>query len=128
MRKHFAISPWEHPGADYSPAPQAETQLEVGWKKRRFWLKMRDGVIFFREPSLVPLYAVPKRFDFEASDQEQLIASWKREVEGGNYGSFFTRNALDAPLLAAGRKERSGVATGGSVGSTIECGSSTRRA
>ena len=41
--------------------------------------------------------------------------------------NIFTRNALDAPLLAAGRKERSGVATGGSFLCPIRYGSSTWR-
>lgn len=90
MKNHFAIAPWEYPGADFDPAPHAQTRLDIGGKKRTLWLKMRDGIIFFREPSLAPVYAIPKRFDQElASDPEKLVFEWQREVLRDNYGAYF---------------------------------------
>lgn len=90
MKNHFAIAPWEYPGADFDPAPHAQTRLDIGGKKRTLWLKMREGVIFFREPTLAPVYAVPKRFDQElAGDPEKLVFEWQREAKGDNYGAYF---------------------------------------
>jgi len=90
MKNHFAIAPWEFPGADFDPAPHAQTRADIGGKKRTLWLKMHGGVIFFREPSLAPVYAIPTRFDKElAGDPEKLVFEWQHEVGRDNYGSYF---------------------------------------
>lgn len=95
MQPFFAISPWEYPGIDFESTPQAVTRLEIGGKKRNFWLKMRDGVLFFREPTLVPLFAIPKLFDQNvAHDPERLVEVWKEEIERQNYGAFLISHRL----------------------------------
>ncbi|RYX85041.1 hypothetical protein EON83_07280 [bacterium] len=102
MSSIFAIAPWEFPGVDFNPLPQATTTLEVGGKKRVFWLKMRDGIIFFREKNRAPLFAVPHLFAPElANDPDRLIDAWKGEMARDNYGAFCISHRKWARTAAA---------------------------
>lgn len=85
--KEFAILPWEHVGASFAPQAHAQTRLEIGYKKRTFLLKMREGIIYFKEPTLANIYAIPKIFTPTlADDPKELIEAWTREVREENYG------------------------------------------
>ncbi|BCM89698.1 hypothetical protein IAD21_01545 [Abditibacteriota bacterium] len=99
----FAIAPWEYPGADFDSNSHATSRLEIGGKKRTFWLKMREGIIFFRESTRIPVFAIPKLFcsDLE-HDVDRLIYEWKCEVESDNYGAFIIshRNWPRTPVSA----------------------------
>lgn len=91
----FAISPWEYPGAHFDSSPHAITWLEIGGKKRTFWLKMRDGIIFFREATRVPVLAIPKLFAQDlAPDADRLVYEWKREISLDNYGPLIVSHRL----------------------------------
>ena len=48
---------------------------------------MREGVIYFTEPKRAPVWAITRVFERHLSGEE-LIESWKIEIERGNYGRF----------------------------------------
>ena len=87
MNTHFSIPPWEFRGSNHDNEAHAQTELEIGGKKRKFLLKMREGVMYFKEPARVPLYAVTKRFERELRGDE-LIEAWREEVGRENFGRF----------------------------------------
>lgn len=90
--KEFVLHPWEHPAAKFNPRAHAETRLELGGKKRNFLLKLREGVLFFKEPSRAQIFAVPQIFEESLStDAIGLISAFQREVAAGNYGALFTK-------------------------------------
>ena len=89
MTPFFAIAPWEYPGAVFDPTPHAITRADIGGRERVIWLKMRDGVIYFRDAARVQTLAIPKLCDPQLStDAKALIENWKREIEIGNYGVY----------------------------------------
>lgn len=83
----FSISPWEHRGSGDSTDPHAQTRLQIGGRERNFQLKMREGVIYFREPKHAPVWAITRHFEREMRGGE-LIESWRGEIERNNYGRF----------------------------------------
>lgn len=109
MNTHFSIPPWEHRGSGCSTAPHATASLEVGGREREFLLKMREGILYFKEPTFVPVSAARKRFGRELSiwavtkrferelRGDELVEAWKCEVERGNFGRLvvYQRNLLE---------------------------------
>ncbi len=87
MNTHFSILPWEFRGAEFSPQAHAQTELEIGGKTRDLLLKMREGVVYFKEPARVPVYAVTKQFERELR-AEELEKAWREEVGRENFGRF----------------------------------------
>ncbi len=85
--REFSILPWEHRGAGASTIPQAQTELEIAGRKRQFLLKMREGMIYFREPKRAPMWAIMRQFEREMRGDE-LIEFWREEIERDNYGRF----------------------------------------
>lgn len=85
----FLLLPWEHAFSGASPKPHATARLTVGGKTRNFVLKMRDGVVFFKEPSRAPVFAIPELFDQNLSrDAIGLVSRWQNEVARNNFGAF----------------------------------------
>ena len=102
--KYFVLLPYEHVGADFNPQVHAETRLEIGGRPRNFLLKMRDGVIYFREPSRGQAYAIPELFDEKlATDRIGLISAWQRAIAAGNYGAFVARREYFEKLPVRGQ-------------------------
>lgn len=88
MKPFFEIAPWEYAGADFDPNPQTVVRSSVNDHGKTWWLKVRDGIIYFRDAAKVRVFAVPQRFlDLNPNDSEQLIQIWQREIERENYGS-----------------------------------------
>jgi len=83
----FSILPWEYRGSGHSTAPGAQTESEIGGRKRQFTLKMREGVIFFKEPERAPMWAVTRIFERDLKGEE-LVEAWRREMANENYGRF----------------------------------------
>lgn len=83
----FSILPWEHRGSGAPGVADAQTQLEIGGRARKFMLKMREGVIYFAEPKRAPVWAITRIFERNLVDAE-LIATWQEEIERANYGRF----------------------------------------
>ena len=89
MPPFFALAPWEYPGAKFDPTPHAITRADIGGREREIWLKMRAGVIYFKDAQHARVYAVTRLFDDAiAEDAERLVAVWKEEVGRENYGAF----------------------------------------
>ena len=89
----FAILPWEHPGADFDPAPHALSTLEVNGRAREFALKMRGGVIYFKENGREATWAVPHLFPQDlARDEQALRQTWREHVQGEQFGRFVARH------------------------------------
>ena len=84
--------PWEYRGSSFDPTQHAVTSLELGGRKRDFLLKMRGGIIYFKEPKRAPIFAVLRQFDTEMRGDE-LAKEWKREVERENFGRCYARSA-----------------------------------
>ena len=91
MKPTFAILPWEHPGAAFDPTPHARASLEIAGAKREFLLKMRDGLLYFKEPARVALFAIPHHFDADLRG-DALIGAWQAEVARGNFGRCHSRS------------------------------------
>ena len=88
----FILLPWEHAFSGASPKPHATARLTVGGKPRNFVLKMREGVIFFKEPSRGAVFAIPELFKQELScDAIGLVSRWQSEVAQNNFGAFITK-------------------------------------
>ena len=83
----FSILPSEHRGSGASTAPHAQCESATGGRGRRFALKMREGVIYFREPKRAAQWAVTRVWVREMAGEE-LIEAWKTEVERENYGRY----------------------------------------
>ena len=89
MKPFFALAPWEFPGADFDPTPHATTRADIGGRERTIWIKMREGVIYFKDAEHARVYAVTRLSDDEiAVDAERLVAVWKAEIARENYGAF----------------------------------------
>ena len=89
MTPFFAIAPWEYPGASFDPAPHAIVRAKIGGREREIWIKMREGVIYFKDAEHARVYAVRRLFDDKiAADAERLIAVWRVEIARENYGAF----------------------------------------
>lgn len=91
MPSSFSILPWEYRGSDHEGAPHATTCADIGGERRKLLLKMRDGVIYFKEPHLVPVFAVTRRFERELRGDE-LIEAWKEAVAREDYGRHIARH------------------------------------
>ena len=90
---NFAIEPWEFRGADFDAAPHAIATLEVGEKTREFGLKMREGVIYFKEDARAPMWAVTQIWPDELkNDEESLVKTWREAVARGDFGRYVARN------------------------------------
>ena len=89
-KDQFAIAPWEHPGADFNPHPHAETTLKIGGRVRQLLLKARDGVIYFKEPHLEALWAIPRVFA-SFVDEADLVQTARLELQAENYGRYTAR-------------------------------------
>ncbi|BCM93189.1 hypothetical protein IAD21_05077 [Abditibacteriota bacterium] len=107
MKYEFAILPWEHPGAEFDPTPHAQASLEIAGKKRIFLLKMRDGIIYFKDPKRVPTFAILQQFDNSIRGDE-LICAWRDEMERENFGRCYTRPLYDTDIIAIIRADFSG--------------------
>lgn len=83
----FSILPWEHRGSGVASAPHAQTELEIGGRKRQLLLKMREGVIYFRESKRAPVWAITRQFEREMVGAE-LVEIWREEIGRANYGRF----------------------------------------
>lgn len=83
----FSILPWEHRGSGAASVPHAQCKLEIGERTRDFLLKMREGVIYFKEPKRAPVWAITRQFEREMVGAE-LVESWREETERANYGRF----------------------------------------
>ncbi len=91
MNTHFSIPPWEFRGSNQLETAHAQAELEIGGTKRTLLLKMREGVIYFKEPNRVPAYAVTKQFERELRGEE-LVETWREETRRENYGRFVVYN------------------------------------
>lgn len=101
--KDFILQPWEYQGASFDPKAHAETRLEVGGKKRNFLLKLREGVLYFKEPSRAQIFAIPQVWEQSlATDSIGLISAFQRGVGEGNYGALFTKRDYFAKLPVRG--------------------------
>ena len=49
---------------------------------------MRDGMIYFKEPTRAPMFAVPRHFAQNLAGDE-LVQAWQEEVVRRNYGRFY---------------------------------------
>lgn len=88
----FILLPWEHAFSGASSKPHATARLTLGGKARNFVLKMRGGVIFFKEPSRGQVFAIPELFDKNLSrDGIGLVSRWQNEVAAGNFAAFVTK-------------------------------------
>lgn len=83
----FSILPWEHRGSGATTESHAQTELEIGGRKRQFALKMREGVIYFREPMRSNLWAATRVFERGLAGDE-LVEAWRAEIEQQNYGRY----------------------------------------
>ena len=81
----FSILPWEYRGSGASVG--AHAAMEIGGRKRQFSLKMRDGVIYFKEPKRAPLWAVTRVFE-RALAGDELVEAWSAEMARENYGRY----------------------------------------
>ena len=81
----FSIPPWEHRGSGNSSDPDARASLEIGGRKRQFLLKMRAGVIYFKEPRRAPVWAITRVFERDLAGEE-FVKTWRAETERNNYG------------------------------------------
>lgn len=95
----FAILPWEYRGTNFAPSPHAVTSLDFNGQKRDFLLKMRDGIIYFKEPKGKVVFAVLRHFDRELRGEE-LTSAWRTEVESENFGQFSWRSTIFMGCLA----------------------------
>lgn len=100
MKTQFFLLPWEHRGASGTVEPHAFSSVEVGGRSRDFRLKMRESIIYFKEPKRVAVYAVTKQFP-RALDGDELVAAWKSEIARGNYGRFIARHLWFASVPAS---------------------------
>jgi hypothetical protein len=91
MPSSFSILPWEPRGSDHNSAPHATTPADIGGKRREMLLKMHDRVIYFKEPHLVPVFAVTRRFERQLRGEE-LIEAWREETARENYGRHIARH------------------------------------
>ncbi len=90
---NFSILPWEHPGSDFDAAPHALSSLEVNGAARAFGIKMRDGVIYFKEDGREAMWAIPRLFAQElAGDESALCETWREYVERQQFGRFVARH------------------------------------
>ncbi len=90
MKDEFAILPWEYRGSGCDTTPHAFASLDVGGRKREFLLKMRGGIIYFKESQRSQIFAVLRQFESELRDDE-LIKAWSSEIERENFGRFLWR-------------------------------------
>ena len=97
----FAIAPHEFAGASFDPEPGAVVRHELGGKTRRFWLKQRDGILYFREATRVQIFAVTRVFA-ETLDENALIEAWKEAIGRDDYGVYFITHRGWPRTLAAG--------------------------
>ena len=85
----FILLPWEHAFSGASLKPHATARLTLGGKTRNFLLKMRNGVIFFKEPSRGQVFAITELFDQNLSrDAIGLVSRWQNQVAQNNFGAF----------------------------------------
>ena len=105
----FSILPWEYRGSGASTTASAWAEASIGGHKRQFSLRMREGVIYFREPKGASIWAVTRQFERDLAGDE-LINAWRDELKRENYGRYL----LYTPYLFGGRlgnKARSGTET-----------------
>ena len=89
----FSILPWEYPGADFDPAPHALACLEANGRRYDFGIKMREGVIYFKEDKRLDTWAIPRLFPQElAGDENTLLQTWREHVEKQRFGRFVARH------------------------------------
>lgn len=100
----FVLSPWEHAATDFNPAPHAQTRLEIGGKKRNFLLKLREGVIWFKEPSRGAIFGTLALFpDNLTRDSIGLISAWQKEMAAENFGVLLTKRDYFPKTTCRGR-------------------------
>ena len=115
----FSLSPWEYRGSGASTAPHAKCRAQLGEREREFLLKMRGGVVYFKENKRAPLWAVTRVFERDLAGDE-LIEAWQSEVRRGNHGRYIVyrpalltnrenwRESIDTAMPLIQRADHSG--------------------
>jgi len=100
----FLISPWEHALSGALAKPHATARAGIGGKSRNFVLKMHDGVLFWKEPSRAPIFAVTEVFDESlAHDAIGLVSRWQSELAKNNFGVLVSKRDYFPKLTVRGQ-------------------------
>jgi len=88
----FSLLSQEHGFARSGAKPDATARLSIGGKARNFLLRLHEGLIYFKEPSRAPVFAITETFDSSlARDAIGLISRFGSEVAQSNYGALVSK-------------------------------------
>jgi len=88
----FPLLSQEHGFARAGAKPDATARLSIGGKTRNFLLRLHEGLIYFKEPSRAPVFAITETFDPSLMrDAIGLISRFGSEVAQSNYGALVSK-------------------------------------
>ena len=94
MNDEFALLPWEYRGSGADLKAHAVIpKLTIHYQVRRFLVKMREGVIYFKDTTTGEVFAVLQRFENQM-DAESLVETVRESVAKRNFGHYIVRHRV----------------------------------